>query len=643
DLASWEGLRDVSRKLGDWRNCGVCCARLGSLCRDEQRAAAFWEEAGLVLLEHTDAHEDAEIALERALKRSPRRAVAFDKLFRRVRERKDHDRLLHLIEQRLQVSESDAELTKMYWERARALRSKGEAAAALRALGDVMLLEPDHVGALALEGEIRIARGELDLAAPPLARLASLDSAPVQQRLVSGLAAADLYDKKLGQPEKAVAVLVRLHEAGLCTQQVRERLARSAAAVGSWAEAARILEELMVERETSEGRIEAANLALVIYRDKLALPARAEAAVRQLLEEQPDHAEALALALGTPLSAELRAKAIPAAREVVLQRLAQEPFDPVRVEVLGQIADARGELALRAAALGVLVALGDEREALQAELGELLARAEHVPQAVLDASGIAEIAHPEDSGPVSELMVRLADAVGEALGPSLKTEGVGKRDRIEAHDDPLRRAVASWMGALGFESDFDLYVTQRDALRVRGIAAERPTLVVGSAIAAPFDAATRAAVAREIFALRCGTTLVLHHDSHTVASVAIAASNAADVSLPEPKFAVYREIARAMDKALSRKLRRAISEICQKAKEAGQDPVRWAVAAQHSIDRMAAIAAGAPAAVLDQIAGPPGSPGRKAARSNDRARHLLAFVLSPAYVALRDRFGMGVG
>ena len=40
---------------------------LGSLCMDAARGARFWEEAGRILLERTDAAEDSEIAFERAL------------------------------------------------------------------------------------------------------------------------------------------------------------------------------------------------------------------------------------------------------------------------------------------------------------------------------------------------------------------------------------------------------------------------------------------------------------------------------------------------------------------------------------------------------------------------------------------------
>src|SRR5690606_33473053 len=161
------------------------------------------------------------------------REVAFDKLFRRVRARKDNDRLLSLIEMRLEVTTNEPEITKMYWERARVYRERGDNERALKCLKDVTMLEPDHVGPLAVAGEISIKKGDFGEAAPLLARLASLPDAPNKQRLLSGIAAVDLYEKKLDDPKAALGVLLQLYRDGLSTAKVRERLARTAARVGN--------------------------------------------------------------------------------------------------------------------------------------------------------------------------------------------------------------------------------------------------------------------------------------------------------------------------------------------------------------------------------------------------------------------------
>ncbi len=640
DIASWEGLREASEKVGDHVTCGVALAQLGNLCQDDAHAGELWEQAGLVLLEHTDAKDDAEIAFQRALERDKTRAVAFDKLFRAVRARNEDNRQLELIDLRVQVCEDTIELTKMYWERARVLRRMGDQEAALKSLKDVTMLEPDHVGALALSGEISITRGEFAEAAPLLARLATLDEAPQQQRLMSGVAAVDLYEKRLKKPDKALEVLLGLYRDGLSTLKVRERLARTSARVGNWDEAVKILERLMEERDSSEGRAEAARLAMAIYRDKLNAPQRAAKAVRKLLIEVGDDREGVQLLIRNDVSEDLKSVAVPNALRLLLERHAADPFDRERVELIAEIAESQGNEDLCRAALGCAQVLGNDSDELRATIANISARADKVPELVLDADAILAIADNEDAGPIPEIFAQVATAVSDALGPSLKSEKVGRKHRVDG-GERLRIEISHWMGALGF-TDFELYMGGRDAQAVKGVAGDRPMLVVGEEIKAPLDMKGRSAIAREVFALRRGTTSVIYCDEHTVASIVTAVCIDAGVSVPAPPYAVYAEVQRVIKKAMSRKLRKLVVDACQRAASSQQDALEWVEAARRSIDRMALIASGDPASVVDQIVGPVGTPGRANLTTDDRAKRLLVFALSSEYMDLRRKLGMGV-
>jgi cellulose synthase operon protein C len=531
DMIALEGFRAASELLGDYTSLGVALARLGNLVRDDARAGELWEQAGMVLLEHTDAHDDAEIAFERALSRDQTREVAFDKLFRRVRARKDNDRLLALIELRLEVTTNETEITKMYWERARVYRERGDNDRALKCLTDVTMLEPDHVGALALAGEISIKKGDFAGAAPLLARLAGLSDAPKKQRLLSGIAAVDLYEKRLDNPKASLEVLLQLYRDGLSTSKVRERLARTAARVGNWEEAVKILERLMEERDTPKGRAEAARLAMAIYRDKIRRPERARKAVHKLLVEIPDDREALELLLHADVSAELRSIAVPVAKRLLLQSLADDPFDADKVELLAEITASDDDHNLRRAALGVAIALGRDDESVRRAAAEIDARSVREPQIVLDDAAIALVADPDDRGPIAELFALAAPVIAEALGPSLKSEDVGRRQRVDS--GPLRTEISRWMGALGL-GDFDVYVGGRDPKAVKGVAEDKPALVVGEAVQPPLDIAARSALASAVFALRRGTTAVLHVDDATVASIVVAICKDAGAQLPDP-------------------------------------------------------------------------------------------------------------
>jgi cellulose synthase operon protein C len=643
DVAAWEGVRSASEALGEHVDAALAGAQIGALCKDASRGAQFWEAAGLLLLEHTDAKDDAEIAFERAFERDPRRAVAFDKLFRAVRARNEDDRLLAIIDRRLDVSDDDAEIGKLYWERARVLRKKGDLDGALAALENVTMLEPDHVGALALLGEVCITKGSFAEAAPVLARLASVAEAPPQQRLMSGIAAVDLYENKLGKPEEALAVLNSLHKAGLSTPPVRERLARVAARAGAWSEATTILDALMTERDKREGRIEAARLGMSIWRDKLLAPTRAEAFVVKLLDESPDDAEAIDFVLTTSFDPLLKVRLLTRAKQTLLGALAAEPCDLGRAELLSKLASFNQDLGLRQATLGSLIALGKSDKATADELTRLDARVAARPQVTLDEHALAEIADPEDGGPIAELFVVLAESISATLGPSLVSLNVTKKDKIEARGGhPLRVAVAEWMGAVGLTGDFDLYIGGTDPRGVSGVAGEQPAVVLGNAITAPFDAATRSAVAREVFALKRGITAVRTRDENTVASLVIAAEMEAGLPAQQPPYAVFGEVSRALRKEIPRKARKVIPDICQRILSSGQDPRRWAAVARRSIDRMAVIAAGDVSIVLSDVIGAPRAELGGLVADSERARRLLSFVLSPSYLELRKKLGMGV-
>ena len=88
---------------------------------------------------------------------------------------------------------------------------------ALNALENVTMIEPDHVGALALTGEIFLKRQMYAEAADRLSRLAALDAAPAKNRVTAGVASADIFENKLDQTQRAVDVLSMLHKAGLST------------------------------------------------------------------------------------------------------------------------------------------------------------------------------------------------------------------------------------------------------------------------------------------------------------------------------------------------------------------------------------------------------------------------------------------
>lgn len=643
DLAGWEGLRAAAEAAGDRATLAEACAALGDAVSDSASGGRFWAQAAGILLDELNDPSRGEFALSRAVERDIKQAEAFDRLFRIVRQRKDDERLLDLIARRLNVAEDPDEIAKLFWERARVLRGKGDREGALAALENVRMLEPDHVGALALSGEIFITIGKFEEAATHLAELAAHPQAPTQQRLMSGVAAVDLFENKLGSPERALSVLNALHAAKLSTLPVRERLAKVATKAGAFQDAVQVLELLMNERDSRDGRIQAARLALAIYRDKLERPASAQAAVEKLLAEAPDDGEAIDLLL-TGAIAETRARPLLARAQVTLvQRLTDNPLDTDRVMWLAKVAQYLGNMPQRQATLGALSAVGRGSPEIDKELSGLDRRVSNLPKMTIDDAALPNLADPDDRGALPELMRVMAPIITEALGPNLQALGVTKKDRVDPRAGlPIRNEIAAWAGALGI-GEFDLYVGGSDAGAVRALPLETPAVIVGASVTAPLSPIHRQAVARELYALRRGTTVLDHREPDDVAAIIVAACRIGEVEIPAPAFAMLGEFQRLLAKEAgswaARRVRKMLPELARAVAEEQPDLLGWVRAATSSLDRMAAIAAGDVSWVLGGRTRAPIGEGRE---ERARAERLLSFVLSPTYLDLREQLGMGV-
>ncbi|HLV67026.1 MAG TPA: tetratricopeptide repeat protein [Polyangiaceae bacterium] len=641
EVIGWEGLRTAAIAAGDRATVAEASAALGDAVSDPELGARLWEEAATILLDELEDPMRGEFALARAAERDVRRTETFWRAFRMIRARKDHARLIALVDRRLEVVDDAHELVKLLWERARALRELGDREAALRILEQVQALDADHVGALALAGEIHLSLGRYEDAAESLAQLARHPIAPKDQRLMSGVAAADVYDVRLGQPERALALLVELEENGLFTLAVHERLARAAVGASDYERAVRVLESLMRERATASGRADAARLALVIYRDKLERPEAALAAATELLAEVPDDPDGLDLVLLRVFEPGLARTLLERGLEAILTALGKDPFDRDRIERLALVARELEHLTYRQAALGALVALGTDPALVDGELLELDRCMQHAPGTLLDADAIAALVDPADSGPVAEISALIAEGVSEAFGPNLDTLDLGRRDRVDARDGlPLYVEVAAWARALRLD-EIELYVGGPDPDAALVVVRSRPTLVLGRRFVSPLSPPQRAALARALFALHRGTSVIVGRSAEEYRALFAAACRVGEVDIGGPVIPDLADLERRLARELPRKIRRALPELARRAVEEQADPVQWFEAAQGTLDRLATIAAGDASHVLAEGADRRGA--ATASPSHERrARRLLAFVLSERHAALRERLGMGV-
>jgi cellulose synthase operon protein C len=641
-IPAWMGLRLVAETIDDAALLAQACAALGDLLSDEHEAAAEWERAAIVLLDRLSDGARGRLALERAVALDVTRGAAFMRLFRLVRDAQQTDQLLALIAARLPHATTRDELLMLHWERARAMRSLGDREGALQALDGVSAIDPNHVGALALAGEINIALGRFDDAARFLAQLARHNDAPTKQRLMGGLAAADLFDKKLNRPAFARDILLDLHREGHSTEAVRERLSALAIRVNAYPLAVELLEILMEERAASTGRADAARLVLVLCRDNLKEPAQAARAVERLLLEIPDDAETIDLVLTGCFEQSDAERWLGNADQLLRERLMEQPLDAVGLERLAAIARWFDDIRTRQACLSALICVGAGTAEIDVELSLLDQRVGHVPAIAIDEQTLQEVCDPEDVGPVAALFQDFAEVYAEALGPTLSVLGVGKKQRVDPRAGlPLRNEIVAWAGAFGV-AEFDLYLTDRVAGDAVAIPAERPSLVVSSSLTVPLDPRGRQAVARELFALRRGTCLLRHRSTTELCALVVASCQVGGHPLTAPPYAMLEEFIRGVSSALPRRLRKTFTSRTEAlaAEYQGDSALkRYLQAASSSQDRAAALAAGDVSHVLSHLTGQRGRPaGTNELR--DRMARLLSFALSPQYLALKDKLGL---
>ena len=180
----------------------------------------------------------------------------------------------------------------------------------------------------------------------------------------------------------------------------------------------------------------------------------------------------------------------------------------------------------------------------------------------------------------------------------------------------------------------------KEPLDVQGVPGEPPALIVGPSIKAPLSPIIRARVARELVAMARGTTVVRSRDDVTIAAIVVAACNLVEVPMDHPPYAVLAEVEKLIGKAIARKTRKAIGDVCRAIVAGRADARAWTKSARASHDRIAAVASGDPSVVLGDMLNVPAERVGHAAPGNPRAEDLLRFVLSAPYLELRRSLGL---
>jgi hypothetical protein len=639
DLSVWEGLVECARHQGDRETLAEALMHVGQQHSQALDAAAALREAAECFLDELGDEALGWSCLDQAVELDVSDPRAFDRLFRHVRKQAEHARVIDLCTRRLTVADSAKEIVKLHWERARAQRSLGLVNEALADLGNVRMLEPDHIGSRALASEIYISLEDFGNAATELSEIAALRNAPPEQRHLSALTAIDLYDNRLNDLPGALGVFEAVREVPGDLQPLIEHLVSACARRERWEDAVNLLEGLQVHGKSATDRAEAARLELAILRDELEQPERATRAVTTLLVERPGDPEAVDLILDGVFTEHKTSELLRDHLEGILSLAANE-FDAEAAARLARIAEELDHLDLRLLSLAGLVVTGNSEGELMTELGQLLERCPPYPQMVIPPETRALLTSDFDTGPLLEILRLVAPHLPELLGPSLRTLGLGRKERKAAADATLvRDEISAWRGALSI-GEVEVYLANRGGYEVLGIPDEKvPSLVIASDAHA-LDVRDRGSIAAWLFGLARGTSVALQRPTADVAALLVAACRVGGVSPESPPFALVPEFERLLSRELPRKTRRALEPLAKEVVATRQDPLTFAAGARETLDRVAAVACGDFSHVILTKAERASGIRNFDSHRREQLAALLRFCLSPTYLRIRDQLGL---
>lgn len=616
DVLARDVQRVSSRRLGRWEGVVDACEALGRAVRDGERAARFWEEAGVVAVERLQQPERGERALREALERSPGREVAYVLLRRQLEGRNDVAALESLVSRRLTAESAPDARAALLWEQARLRRALGLREGALESAGAVVALEPHHVAALALIAEIHAASGRLREAAEALAALGSAPSAPQGQRRAALLGALEIVQGRLDDEAGALSLLARVEEYGWLDEALALRAVALAEGAGDAGAALRFAESALRLARTDEARV-AAHLRLVAIQAGVAGDrAGAWRAAGRAHEAFPGSIEVLRAVAGQG-TADQVAPLARATIEALRQRLAVGADVAATAADLSAAASVAGDPVLSRAAARVARWGGASIE--------VVAPGAPTRGSLRDPARLLRVRAAADRGRAVEIIEAVEPELLALRGLTLDALRLGRGERSRA-GSPAHAAVAPYAAACGV-TDFELYVGGGDD-RVLAIPGDTLAVVLGPRVDLAGDLDARYRLVVEVL-LATRSLGGWSADDPRRCDGRLAASLAA-AGIDVPEAATDAALAKAVGKLQSRKVRKAVAEYGKSlgAAEAWRD-LRSAAAGIRGTARRSALAvSGAVSAAMADARRDDG------ADRGPAALDTLAFAVSDALAAV---------
>ncbi|MFO0683083.1 MAG: hypothetical protein U0234_13590 [Sandaracinus sp.] len=645
DLASAEMLRVAARAESAWELLAAACDRLAEATEGELRAQLL-EEASAALMDHLEHDDAAEPRLRRALEIDPARPIAYARLHDVLADRGDEAGLLSLVSARIEVTDDPVDLAPLFYEQARLHRSLGDYDGAFAALENLLLLEAEHLGGLALLVELHVQKEQFAEAVDALRQIASAEGVPASQRRIARLGAADFLDKKLDDVKGALTELRHVEELGLADRALYERVASLAERMGDLDRASDALERgAEVERDPHKRAAVERRLAQLEMESR-GRREHALAAYRRAIRAEPTDLESLRAASALVSDATERRHLTEGPEAAFRADLERDPLDATALRALASVADARGDRALGTAVLRVLVLTGAATPAERAALDD--AEITRPPAATLPlsdtrfASLASEPLAPASLGAVGEIILATLETLTEADRLEPSTFGMGRND-LGKPGTPLVDEVLALATKLGAPAG-DVWVGGREPTLVTVVPAYKgkPAWIVGASAGSISASERRFRVGVLAAGLRLGVgplaLRVLTGGSDEVAAQLYGACVAAGAPLAagEGRPGVA-DATRVLGRAIGRRARRQIADAVPKIGEGGRPLAAWARALTVALVRAGMIAASDPAASMASLRFELSS-GAGALDTRSVAR----FWVAEATLALRREIGLAV-
>jgi tetratricopeptide (TPR) repeat protein len=624
DVASLDALRVAAREARSWPEVVRACDGLAAHVTGELQAQLL-EEAAAVLMDEIDDVEGAEDRCRRALAIDRQRDIAYARLHDLLAERGDDAGLLDLVNARSEVFDDPEILAPLLYEQARLFRGLGQVDEALASLDNLLLLEDEHVGGLALQVEIHVQREAFDDAVDSLRALASAKSAPMSQRRIARLGAAEFLEKKLGDAAGALAELSLIEtDLKMADRVVYERMASLAERSGRLEDAARAHVEAASRANDPLKRAAAYRKLGELARRQGRLE-DAATAYRQALDAQPDDVDAAEALAEIPVAgdAEERVQAVSVALRAGAFPLTIDHL--TRVERVARLA---GDWGLSAATQELLRTLeGAPSGAPPLELPQLRsvdeARLAIVPRLSRDAAfELAQL--------VCEVLGEVEPLEPSAFGAAskdLKARGAGELGADVVH------AITTQLGAGG-----DVFVAGDGKTIVGGASRGKPFYVIGRGARSPqtiaYDAAFFATGVRTelaALAVRCARGGA---SSVSTAIFATAAAAGAPIQGADTRDG-FAELARSLAKPAAKRQKR-VAELVAAVGD-GKAVTAWSRELHARLVRMAVLVSSDLARGLGALTGSSAKP--EAIAASEAATALAREWLKSDVIAARAAFG----